>query len=57
MPGDNIMSQLVEMLTSENNNLQSSGASTLSAFAQYGEDVLSWKPFSMMIAIQRTCEH
>ena len=49
------MSQLVEMLTSENSEVKCSGACTLLEFAQYGEDLLSWKPFSIMIAIQRTC--
>ena len=56
MPRHNIISQLVEMLTSENGNLQSSGASTLSDFAKYGEDALAQKPFCIMMVIQGTCK-
>ena len=37
MPKDDIVSQLVHMLSSENSQLQRSGASTLSRFAEHGE--------------------
>ena len=49
MPMDDIshiMSLLVHMLRSRNSDVQRSGASTLSTFAQYGELELASKPFS-----------
>ncbi len=54
MPKDVIISQLVHMLSSE--EVKRSGANALSMFAQYGKLELAWKPFHILMVIQRTCE-
>ena len=46
MPKDVIMTQLVHMLSSGNNQSQSTVAHILSRFAQYGELEFAWKPLS-----------
>ena len=51
MQKDDIVSQLVHMLSSENSQVQSRGASTLSNFAQYGEHKLAWKPLSLLMVV------
>ena len=47
MPIDVIVTQLVNMLSSENSDVKRSGADTLSVFAQYGQHRLAWKSFSI----------
>ncbi len=56
MPKDVITSQLVDMLSSENTVNKNSGAQALSEFVQCGEHELAWKPFSILMVVQRTCE-
>ena len=47
MPKNAIVPQLVDMLSSENNDVKRSGAGALSEFSQYGEHELPWKSFTI----------